>query len=338
MQALVVDQFGVFVGKKSERLRVQRKGEVLAEVPLLDLEQVLVASEGVSLSSDAIQECATRGIPITFLTYAGEPYATIISADLTGTVATRREQLLAYVDERGVALGKAFARGKLANQVNLLRYVAKYRREAQPEVYQELREASLDLQDVAAELDRVRGTTLDEVRAEIMGVEGRGAKRYWEALRRVVPAEANWPGRAHRGATDLVNCLLNYGYGILYGQVERAIVLAGLDPYGGYLHVDRPGKPSLTLDLIEEFRQMVVDRTVLGLLGRRAELGMEEPGRLDVTTRRLLAGKLFERLEGEEPHEGRRHKLKTIVQLQARHLATFVRRERPEYKAWVGRW
>ena len=338
MQPLVVDQLGAFVGKKSERLRVQRKGEVLVEVPLVDLEQVLIVSNGISLSSDVVYECGTRGIPIIFLTYSGEPYATVISADLTGTVATRREQLLAYLDERGVALGKAFARGKLANQANLLRYVGKYRREAQPDVYRDLRDAALEVQDLAAELDRVKGARLEEARAEIMGVEGRGAMRYWEALRRLVPAEVGWPGREGRGATDLVNCLLNYGYGILYGQVERAIVLAGLDPYGGYLHVDRPGKPSLTLDLIEEFRQMVVDRTVLALLGRRAELRLEEGNRLDAGTRKLLAEKLFERLEGEEPHEGRRHKLKTIVQIQARHLATFVRRERPEYRPWIGRW
>ncbi|MDA8220067.1 MAG: CRISPR-associated endonuclease Cas1 [Dehalococcoidales bacterium] len=338
MQPLIVDQFGVFVGKKSERVQVQKKGELLTEVPLIDLEQLLIAASGVGLSSDVIYECGTRGIPITFLTGRGEPYATVISTDLTGTVATRREQLLAYTDERGLALAKAFVRGKLANQVNLLRYVAKYRHEAQPAVYEELRRAATDVQDLAGRVDGVPGATLDDARAELMGVEGLAARRYWEALRQVVPADVGWPGREHRGATDLVNCLLNYGYGILYGQVERAIVLAGLDPYGGYLHVDRPGKPSLVLDLIEEFRQMVVDRTVLALLGRHGELTLDEDGRLDTAARKTLAAKLFERLDGEEPYEGNRHKVRTIIQLQARHLATFVRRERPAYKAWVGRW
>jgi CRISPR-associated protein Cas1 len=63
--------------------------------------------------------------------------------------------------------------------------------------------------------------------------------------------ELDWPGRQTQGATDPLNAALNYCYGVLYAQVERALVLAGLDPYGGFLHVDRPGKPSLTLDLIE---------------------------------------------------------------------------------------
>lgn len=83
---------------------------------------------------------------------------------------------------------------------------------------------------------------------------------------------------------------------------------------------------------------MVVDRVVLALLGRRQELRLERDGRLDGPTRKLLADKILERLDADEPHEGRRHKLKSIIQLQSRHLATFVRRERPEYKAWVGRW
>src|SRR5438477_161295 len=76
------------------------------------------------------------------------------------------------------------------------------------------------------------------------------------------------PGRETRGAVDPLNSALNYGYGVLYAQVEQALILAGLDPYAGFLHADRPGKPSLVLDLIEEVRQTVVDRTVIGLVNR----------------------------------------------------------------------
>lgn len=238
LQHLIIDQPGVFVGKKSERIRVERQGEVLLEVPLLDLEQVLIAAGGVGLSSDVIRECSSRGIPITFLSARGSPYATVIAAELTGTIATRREQLLAARDERGLALAKTFVRGKLANQVNLLRYIAKYRRTADPSAYAAIRLCWLEIQDVLADLDKLSGASLDDVRAELMGLEGRAAQRYWQALALVIPPAVSWPGRQHRGATDLVNCLLNYGYGILYSQVERAIILAGLDPFAGFLHCE----------------------------------------------------------------------------------------------------
>lgn len=78
----------------------------------------------------------------------------------------------------------------------------------------------------------------------------------------------SFEGREHRGATDQVNAALNYGYGILYAQVWGAIMNAGLEPFAGFLHVDRPGKPSLVLDLIEEFRQPLVDRPVIAAFNK----------------------------------------------------------------------
>ena len=136
-----------------------------------------------------------------------------------------------------------------------------------------------------------------------------------------------------RGARDGLNSALNYGYGILYGQMERALVLAGLDPYAGFIHADRPGKPSLTLDLIEEFRQPVVDRTVLGLANKGFEFKQDEDGLLAEDTRRALAEKVLERLEeSTERYEGKKQALRVIIQSQARHLATFVRGDRADYE------
>ncbi|MGH2523771.1 MAG: CRISPR-associated endonuclease Cas1, partial [Anaerolineales bacterium] len=135
-------------------------------------------------------------------------------------------------------------------------------------------------------------------------------------------------------------CALNYGYGVLYGQVERALVLAGLDPYAGFIHVDRPGKPSLTLDFIEEFRQPVVDRTVFGLANKGVKFEQDPEGRKRFTpeTARMLAAKILDRLESAEPYEGKRQALRTIVQSQARHLATFLRGERASYEPFVCSW
>jgi CRISPR-associated protein Cas1 len=150
-------------------------------------------------------------------------------------------------------------------------------------------------------------------------------------------AEVEWPGRRTEGATDLVNSLLNYGYGILRTQVQRAIILAGLDPFGGFIHVDRPGKHALVLDLMEEFRQMVVDRTVFAMLNQGMKLQLTEEGRLDDKTRAALAERIFKRLEGREPYAGKQHRLRTVIQMQARHVATFVRGD-ASYAPFVGRW
>lgn len=337
---LIVEEYGTFVGKHSERLQVERvkSGEKLAQAPLLHLETVLIATRGVSLSSDAIAACAEQGIPIHFVSSRGEPYASLYSAGLTGTVETRRAQLIAATNSKGLALAKAMAVGKIRNQANLLKYMAKYRKEKDPDLYEEVRLLAGEVGDHETEVERLAGDRVEEARFELLSAEGRAAQKYWEAVGRLLLAEMDWPGRRTQGASDPLNSALNYGYGILYGAVERACVLAGLDPYAGFLHVDRPGKPSLVLDLIEEFRQPVVDRTVLGMVNKGMPVQLDDQGRLVPESRRILAEKVLARLDGPEKYEGKRHALSSIVQMQARHVATFVRGERASYEPFVMSW
>jgi CRISP-associated protein Cas1 len=299
-----------------------------------------VVAGGVSLSADAVRACAEAGVPISFVSRSGKPFAKLVSPELTGTVQTRRHQLLAFLDERGAHLAKAFARGKLGNQAALLKYMAKYRRATDPPTYELAREAALRLEHLVTRVAELEGVSVEAIRQEVMNLEAQGARHYWEAARSLVRSDLDWASRQTRGAQDLVNQLLNYGYGILYAQVERAVLLAGLDPYAGYLHEDRPGKPSLVLDLIEEFRQPVVDRTIFALLNQRVALAQDESGRLDDATRKVVAQRVNERLEGEEPYGAARKKLRlrTIVQSQARRLAVWVRGEGRAYEPWVARW
>lgn len=346
VQHLIIDQYGAFLGKHSQRLLVTKGNETLIQAPLLHLESVTIANRGVSLSAEAVRECTERGIPIFFVSGTGTPYASLYSAGLTGTVATRRAQLEAFGNSFGLRLAFAFSMGKLHNQMNLLKYMAKYRKETDAGLYEELRLRAAEVLDHLIEIERINeypevqdGTaTIDDLRAEIMGLEGRAAQRYWGAIKLLLPEKYAFPGRVGRGASDPVNSALNYGYGILYGQCERCLVLAGLDPYAGFLHVDRPGKPSLTLDFIEEFRPAVVDRTVIGLANKGAAFEQDERGLLTQETRRMLASKVNERLEGETLFEGKRRPLRAVMQMQARHLATYLRGERPAYEGFQMPW
>jgi CRISPR-associated protein Cas1 len=179
---------------------------------------------------------------------------------------------------------------------------------------------------------------VDDVRGQILSVEGRGAQKYWAGIRHLLLVETEWPGRRSQGAADPVNSALNYGYGILYSQIERSLVLAGLDPYAGFLHVDRPGKSSLVYDAVEEFRQCVVDRTVMAIFNRGMAVTLDEQGRLTEESRRSVAEKVLARLEATERYEEKRHPLRAIIQMQARHLAGFLRGDRATYEPFVGGW
>ncbi len=335
---LIVEGKGVFLGKHQGRLRVTHNGKTLTEAPIIHLRHVLILDTGVAISSDVVHVCAEEGIPIHFLNGTDRAVAALYASGLTGTVVTRRAQLGAYLDERGAALARAFVMGKIENQRALLRYIGKYRKEADPALFEELSLVAAELGDHVAEAEAIALAPIDAVRERFLSVEGRAASRYWGAVRRIVPEDLGWPGRETQGATDPFNAALNYGYGVLYAQVERALVLAGLDPYGGFLHADRPGKVSLVMDLIEEFRQPVVDRTLIGLVNRGVAIDRDDTGKLDAPTRRRLAEKVLERMESAEPYEGKRQPLRCIVQSQARHIATFVRGERDGYAPFLAGW
>ncbi|MBT9173025.1 MAG: CRISPR-associated endonuclease Cas1 1 [Syntrophomonadaceae bacterium] len=333
---LVINNYGTFLGKTSERLVVKEGGKVVQEVPFFDLAQITITTGGASLSSDVIRMCMEHGVQINFLSSTGQPYAKISSPQLTATVQTRREQLMAYFDQRGIILAKAFVSGKIKNQVNTLKYFAKHRKEAKKESYEQVMSAAAKMTGILQELETYQGQNIDEVRGQYLSVEGRASAIYWQQVASILEGKVEFPGREHRGAEDPFNSMLNYGYGILYAQLWSAILLAGLEPFAGFMHVDRPGKPSLVLDLIEEFRQPVVDRTVIAMFSKGYKVQLEE-GKLSADTRKEFAAKILARLDSTESYDGKKHKLSTIIQRQARTIATFVRGE-AKYRPFVGGW
>ncbi len=333
---LVINNYGSFLGKKSERLVVKENGKVVQEIPFFDLTQVTVSTSGASLSSDVIRMCVEHGVQINFLSGSGYPYAKITSPHLSATVQTRREQLMAYLDQRGVTLAKAFVTGKIKNQVNTLKYFSKHRKEAKRDTYEQIMAAVKKMEGILGELDKFHGANIDELRGQFLSVEGRASAIYWDQVAMLLEGKTEFPGREHRGASDSFNAMLNYGYGILYSQVWSAITLAGLEPFAGFMHVDRPGKPSLVLDLIEEFRQPVVDRTVIAMFSKGYKPDMED-GKLSAETRKLLADKVLQRIDSTENFDGKKCRLSTIIQRQARNIASYVRGE-GKYRPFVGGW
>jgi CRISPR-associated protein Cas1 len=304
--------------------RAPRQRPEQVELPLFRISEIIVAAPGVSLSTDLIEACCERGILLSFLTTAGQPFAMLSSPMLTATVLTRREQMAAYGDRRGLEVAKAVVRGKLGNQAALLKYFGKYLKGADPAAFERLEAAVKSIAAGRREVERVAGERVDEARGALLAIEGAAGRHYWSGVRALVADHVPFETREHRGAPDVVNSALNYGYGILYIQVWGALMNAGLEPFAGFLHVDRPGKPSLVLDLIEEFRQPAVDRAVIALATKGTKLETRE-GLLTDESRRAVAGAVLERLEGEVAFRGRRHRMKSVIQIQARNLAAFVR-------------
>lgn len=333
---LVLSGFGLFLRKKSERLLVKKGDNLIYQFPFFRLSEIVIGSRGISFSSDLIEELCERGVRVSFLDSRGQPYAMLTSPMLSATVQARREQLLAFQDSRGLAFARAVVEGKIVNQERLLRYFGKYLKKADPARFQSVEQVAKALKAQRAKAAAVQGSCIDEARNSLMGLEGVAGRLYWDGVREILGQKVEFFGREHRGAVDAVNSLLNYGYGILYSQVWGAVLNAGLEPFAGFLHVDRPGKPSLVLDLVEEFRQPVVDRAVIAHLNLGEEVKLVQ-GMLEAETRKALVERVMERLQATETYQGKHYQVRSIIQMQARRLASFLRGE-GTYKAFSFKW
>jgi len=333
---LVLSTPGVFVGKREHALIVKRKTIILQEIPLINLKNITVISEGVNFSSNAIQACCENRVSIDFLKNNGLPYAIVMNpvyVDLTYGLC----QLEAYTNNKGIELVKQFVRGKITNQINLLKYFGKYYRK-QNDGYNAILKAHIPtLKCHANSAVALKGDDLDVFRLSMFGIEGQASARYWEALSLIINEKVVFEGRERQGAVDLVNCMLNYGYGILYARISEAIIKAGLNPCLSYLHKPEKNRPSLVYDLIEEFRQQAVDRVVVSIITKSKDLNAVG-GQLDERTKKLLAQKVIERMNTVEIFRNKEMRLFEIIQHQAHAIVKYLTAENNTYKPYIRKW
>lgn len=157
-------------------------------------------------------------------------------------------------------------------------------------------------------------------------VEARAAAHYWGAFASLVPSSYGFPGRAHPKASDPVNKALNYGYGLLLGRVWIAVDRAGLEPAIGLLHTGRRKTAGLVFDLMEPFRQPVVDDSILALLGRGARIRLNRDGHLTLRTRAALHRAFSRRLQagGSAPLSRQIQLGSTALRARDRAEATWI--------------
>lgn len=340
-----LDDFGLFLGRKRNRFSVKKNGEV-KEIVADDVDSIICCSSGVAISTSALELATENNIQVVFAKYRGWPYAVLMPASLTGSVRARREQFLAYNDERSVILAKKFIAGKLVNQANFLKLMAKNRRQTDPKLSEKLYDSGKLIDDANDRISREQGSNIDEKRQQIMNLEAEAARYYWDCVRQILPAELEFKGRITRGATDPFNAMLNFGYqAVLFPEVWKAVSYAGLDFYAGYLHADRSGKPSLVLDMMEEFRQQLVDRTLIGLITKNVIKPNEiiaadcvEEGRvLSKDVIRVLLASFQERFDSEVMFNNQKGSLKSFIHLQPRCMVRFLLKE-AEYTPFCLGW
>jgi CRISPR-associated protein Cas1 len=225
----------------------------------------------------------------------------------------------------------------LKNQASLLKSFAKKWKGERQDLWGEFRNNSNQIEELIPRLNLIKGK-VDDVRGEIMGVEGIGAEIYWRTWAKLIPDDWSFPGRDYPAARDQINSLLNFGYYLLEQEVWAAILYAGLDPYAGFLHADRPGKEKLVYDMMEEFRPLVVDRVVVSLAREMRQGHFQDDCRMTKDGIKIASKAFYGRLDERITYREKSQILRNIIRSQASSVATFLRGERPCYEPFTPRW
>jgi CRISPR-associated protein Cas1 len=263
LNTLYVLTQGAYVAKENETLVVKVEDQVGIRLPILTL-QGLVCFGQVSVSPWAMAFCAERGVGVTFLSEHGR-FLARVAGPTTGNVLLRREQYR-RADEAGGSLGIArpIVAAKLANARTVLQRAARDRpsSDGSEALGKAVERLAIHLRDAE------RASGLEVLR----GIEGMAARTYFDVFDHLISQQKDgfrFTDRSRRPPLDRVNALLSFTYTLLVHDMRSALESVGLDPAVGFLHRDRPGRPSLALDLMEELRPWFADRFVLSLINLR---------------------------------------------------------------------
>ena len=249
MSTLYITQQDTVLRKVDERLKVTSNGQTLLDIPLIKVSQVLIFGR-VTVTPATVATLMEHGVGLCYLSEHGR-YVGRLEPQISKNSLLRVEQWRAAFDEqRKLNIARQCVLGKLANmRVMLLRS----NREL---VRPELTNAIDRLKDAERAAEKCHD--LDVLR----GHEGEGSAAYFSVFRHLIKQALRFPGRVRRPPTDPVNAMLSFGYTLLHNDLHGACNVVGFDPYVGYLHADRYGRANLPLDLMEEFRPIVIDSVV----------------------------------------------------------------------------
>jgi len=315
---LVINTRGAFL-KKEKNCFLVRNEEKTFEVSADKVDSILITTSA-TITTDAIEFAVEHNIDIIFLNHFGDPFGRVWHSKLGSTTLIRRRQLEAASEDTGFYLARGWIAQKIENQTDLLKDLKKNR----PEQKDTLERFIERLHVLFKSLKAMKGT-LDFRRGSIMGIEGMASQAYFDALSSIMPEAWKFRGRSRDPARDGFNCLLNYGYGVLYSQVERSCIIAGLDPYVGFLHTDNYNKLSFVFDLIEIFRTHV-DKTVINLFMKK-QVSMKYfdpvPGGfyLNKEGKAFLITALNEMFDQKIEYRGRNVKIRNTIQIECHTIA-----------------
>jgi CRISPR-associated protein Cas1 len=269
MSLLYVNEMGCTVGIEENRCVVKYPDGMRKMVPIETLEGITIMGQS-QVTTQCIEECLVRGIPILYFSKGGKYFGRLYSTGHTNAQLQRKQSAL-YDTQFALDLSKRIISAKLKNQTVVLR---RYEKSTKKTVEEQLKMLHICREKVAD------CTTINE----IIGFEGQGAKAYFDGLSNLINPQFEFHGRSKRPPMDEFNSMISLGYSVIMNEVYSKIEEKGLNPYFGFMHRDKEKHPTLASDMMEEWRAVIVDSTVMSMInGHEIQkedfvINLDEPG------------------------------------------------------------
>lgn len=282
----------------------------------------IVLPRAAALSTDAIHLALKFNVDIVLVENNGHPIGRFWHSKLGSTTKIRKAQLEASLSSIAVEWVRQWIVKKLENQADFLNDLGRHRQRQ----VEYLNAQSERIRVLAASISQLQGEHTAAIADSVRGLEGTAGRLYFEAISAVLPDQYSLQGRSSRPARDSFNAFLNYAYGILYSRVERALMIAGIDPYVGFLHRDDYNQLSMVFDFIEPYRiyaEVAVFRLFSGKKVNASHTDAIANGyALNTEGKKLIAEHFVDYLDGKPiRHNGRNLTRMHAMQLDAHQFA-----------------
>ncbi len=314
LRNLVISGVGYKIRKDGNLVSVRsNEGETIRFSPR-EIEQLIITGEA-SISSGTVKLLIENGVDLVFVTHRPNFFARVMTMDDTRITDLWKRQIL-LDDSEALFIAQEMVDSSIYNKLRLLKITDRNRNLG----------LSVHIERLEAMREEVFST---KDREQLMGKEGASAREYFAALSVILPDRFGFTKRIKHPPTDPINSMLSYGYTVLASRVEYSLMLAGLNPYEGVLHSVYRNRRSLTYDLIEEFRQPIVDRVVMTLAGRGtvAPEDFEMSGDMCMfkdPAKKVYLNALYQRMEEKHNYEGESIPFLDIIYKQAKALAESI--------------
>lgn len=322
---LVLNTFGTSLSRDNEAFVITHK-DGRQRIPVVGIKSIQI-SRGAQITSDAVMLAIENEIEVLFMDKDGTPVGRVWSPKYGSISTIRKGQLNFTFTKDALNWIKEVISKKIENQQALLLMMR-----IEDAAIDNLRNKSISrLEDYRTKIAALDGDIVSDVASQLRGWEGVSSKIYFETLNYFIPEEYRFAARSQHPAMDVVNALLNYGYGLLYGKIEGALIKAGIDPYVGIMHRDDYNRPVLVYDIIELYR-IWVDYVVYSLVAQRVitddYYSVREDGSywLEGLGRRVLIQSMNDYLEEVINVRGVSRSRITQIQLYAQSLAQMFKK------------